>query len=209
MEREDSRLALLDPKGPDLDHSVINISTSQEEDMTGYIYRITNLVTNKNYVGCTIQPPMRRWKSHINEALAGKTQMLLHKSIRKHGEDNFVFEVLEEATRDILYEREKFWIAKLSTVQPDGYNIHSGGRGGSLNASPELRAKFSAAKKGRKTWNAGLTKSDPRVAKNCVAISKALKGRVFTEEHKRKLSIAQKKRSVDSVARSTVSATKD
>ena len=48
---------------------------------------------------------------------------------------------------ETLYDREIYWIKKLNTKSPNGYNLHDGGRGGCLNPSDELRQKLSDAKK--------------------------------------------------------------
>lgn len=165
-----------------------------------FVYKISNQIDGKFYIGVTTQKPMRRFSAHVREAQKGISQTYLHRAIRKHGKVSFALDILEECDSSVLYEREKHWISKLGCLAPSGYNEHAGGRGGSLNATDELRAKLSKAKKGRTTWNKGLTKADPRVAANCAAMSKALKGRVFSDQHKAAISAAKKKKQVDSVA---------
>lgn len=120
-----------------------------------FIYKITNTITNKCYIGQTKRTISKRLKTHFQEALANKYDMYLHKSIRKYGIENFVIELIEECSVDNIYEREIFWIRELKTVAPNGYNQHEGGRGGCLNPSNELRKKLSDAKKDYIPWNKG------------------------------------------------------
>jgi hypothetical protein len=66
--------------------------------------------------------------------------------MRKHGIENFTFEVIEEcSTKELTDEREKFWIAHFdSRNREKGYNLHVGGRSG----NDESFRKLSEALKG-------------------------------------------------------------
>ena len=48
--------------------------------------------------------------------------------MNKYGIDKFSFEIIEECDREILDERERYWIKTLNTLEPNGYNILNGGR---------------------------------------------------------------------------------
>ena len=62
--------------------------------MKGSLYKITNKVNNKMYIGITFQnPPIKRWNGHKSKARNGG-RLPLYESIRKYGEDNFEFEVI-------------------------------------------------------------------------------------------------------------------
>ena len=98
--------------------------------MLGYIYTITNDITNKVYVGQTINP-QERWYKHKNEAkhiesLPYKSH--LYNAMNAYGIDNFSFEIVEECDCEVLDEKERYWIQKLDTLEPNGYNISNGGR---------------------------------------------------------------------------------
>ena len=70
-----------------------------------------------------------RHKQHIKSSLnenAVDFNCLLHKAFRKYGSDNFSFEVLEECDRDLLNEREMYWITFYDTFK-NGYNQTAGG----------------------------------------------------------------------------------
>jgi group I intron endonuclease len=67
--------------------------------------------------------------------------------MRKHGINNFVFEIIEECDDRLINEREKFWITELDSRNPNkGYNLHVGGRGQTTSS----RRKLSEALKGNK-----------------------------------------------------------
>ena len=48
--------------------------------------------------------------------------------MNKYGINNFSFNVIEECDCDVLDDRERYWISKLNTLEPHGYNISNGGR---------------------------------------------------------------------------------
>lgn len=47
--------------------------------------------------------------------------------MNKYGTENFTFKVIEECDYEILDDRERYWINKLNTTEPYGYNIKNGG----------------------------------------------------------------------------------
>ena len=98
----------------------------------GYIYKITNIINNKIYIGQTSNSIEQRFKSHIREAKQGEEGCrYLNNAIRKYGADNFIVEELEECIDALLSEKEKHWIEKLSSHYSTGkgYNISYGGEG--------------------------------------------------------------------------------
>ena len=95
--------------------------------MTG-IYKITNLVNGKAYVG-QAKNIDKRWNQ---EKSASKNQnnlgynYPLMKSFRKYGIENFSFEVIEECKIEELNDREIYWIEFYDTFF-NGYNQTFGG----------------------------------------------------------------------------------
>lgn len=90
-----------------------------------YIYKITNLLNEKIYVGQTKQEIEKRFLQHFYE----KTP--LGQAMRECGIENFTIEIIERCgTREQLKEREIFWINALNSKQPNGYNVRNGGGGG-------------------------------------------------------------------------------
>ena len=95
----------------------------------GYIYCITNLINNKQYVGKTTYSVERRWKQHCSDYKKLKcANRPLYKAMNKYGIDNFKIEILEQCERGFISEREQYWIKYLKTYHL-GYNATLGGDG--------------------------------------------------------------------------------
>lgn len=92
--------------------------------MIGYIYKTTNLITNKFYIG-------KRQKSTFDKYYYGSGKYL-SASIVKYGKENFKREIIEWCDSiEELNNREKYWISHLEARNPKiGYNISEGGDGG-------------------------------------------------------------------------------
>lgn len=98
--------------------------------MNGFIYKITNKLNNKVYIGQTIQKPIERFYQHCAKKCDNYIlNMVIHKAIFKYGKDNFTFEVIEEIPKQQLNEREEYWI-KYYNSYTDGYNSTKGGQKG-------------------------------------------------------------------------------
>ncbi len=96
-----------------------------------FIYRITNLINGKKYIGETaLKDPSKRWQSHLHAIREGRGCPLLRKAVEKYGADNFKFEVICECKHEERYEKEKEWIASENSITPNGYNVLKGGAGG-------------------------------------------------------------------------------
>lgn len=93
--------------------------------MKGIIYKITNKVNGKSYIGQTRYTLEFRWRQHLHK----KDNVYFHNAIKKYGAENFSLEVLEECDLDKLNSREIFYIAKYNTFE-NGYNLTLGGDGG-------------------------------------------------------------------------------
>ena len=93
------------------------------------IYKITNRINNKVYIGQSTNI-QKRWINHQstsrNPNEAGYNYPL-YQAMRKYGIDNFTFEILEECTQQQLNEREKYWIQYYNAYGDGGYNQKEGG----------------------------------------------------------------------------------
>ena len=89
------------------------------------IYKITNLVNGKIYVGQSVDME-RRFQKH----LYANDNFLIHKAIRKYGRQNFSFQILEECSQEQLNDKEILWIKTLNSMVPNGYNMIDGGSNG-------------------------------------------------------------------------------
>ena len=88
-----------------------------------FIYRITNKLNGKVYVGRTTQNPKTRLRQHIAGMGFGK-KMPIHLAIQKHGIDNFDFEVVYTGFNisDAGYA-ELYFINEYNSIAPNGYNV--------------------------------------------------------------------------------------
>jgi group I intron endonuclease len=94
----------------------------------GYIYKITNNITNKCYIGVTkLNDPIHRWNRHLQSIARGKGCPALRDAINKYGKDNFRFEVLLICFDDDRFTYEIEYIKKYNSIVPNGYNILHGG----------------------------------------------------------------------------------
>lgn len=118
------------------------------------IYKTTNLINNKIYIGKTINDRPEYFGSGI----------LIKNSIDKYGIDNFKKEIIDNTSSiDELNEKEIQWIKYFnSTDLTIGYNISKGGDGGDLFTNnpnkEEIRKKYS--KKGKKNGMFGRNHTD-------------------------------------------------
>lgn len=94
----------------------------------GYIYKITNTLNNKIYIGQTVKTVQKRFTQHKNNANKSYfSQIVLYKAFNKYGFENFKCETLEEVPNEKLDEREKYWIEYYDSYF-NGYNSTLGGR---------------------------------------------------------------------------------
>ena len=156
--------------------------------MYGYIYKTTNIVNNKIYIG------QKKSQVFLEENYLG-SGVRLNSSIKYHGKDKFRVELIEWCnSKEELDEREKFWIKEYNSRNPDiGYNITIGGDGTA----------------GCNIWNKGLTKdidhrliqSEEEKVKRAKSLSKAHKAgkfnyeKMFTADVRKKMSDKAKNRS--------------
>lgn len=94
-----------------------------------FLYRITNTMNSKIYIGQTVNP-RSRWYAHQTEAARDKPRMIIASAIKKHGNHNFVFEVIAQCkTQDdanyLETELVKQYESHISTGK--GYNATHGG----------------------------------------------------------------------------------
>lgn len=100
----------------------------------GYIYVITNLVNGKQYVGQTIRTIKQRYSDHIRKCKYNKDNQYLYTAMNKYGIENFGIEEIDfiscktkQKLLDELNQKEIYYISKLNTRKPNGYNMTDGG----------------------------------------------------------------------------------
>lgn len=149
------------------------------------IYRVTNKLNGKSYIGQTARPLEVRRGEHLRSAFnlaRAKYPAPLHLAISQDGKTNFEWEVLETGTSpEHLNERECFYIKLLKTQVPHGYNQTVGGwmtdaMGDDIrekiaasmreaHKDPEYRAKHYPKLKGLVPPNKGVPMSEEQKVK--------------------------------------------
>lgn len=117
------------------------------------IYKITNTINGKVYVGQTIKSAKARFTEHKYFAMHKQYQRgrpHLYSAMEKYGCDNFKVEVLETCPRELLDEREVYWIAQCDSYNK-GYNMTLGGQGATVGRNTEGIMSL---------WESGLSISD-------------------------------------------------
>ena len=93
----------------------------------GYIYKITNKINGKFYIGKTTNM-IKRMSSHKCDR---RRHTYLTKAIDKYGWENFTYEIIWEGDREQLNEVEKTFIKKYNAFKDRNvYNCTIGGDGG-------------------------------------------------------------------------------
>lgn len=172
------------------------------------IYKITNNLNGKIYIGKHIT-------TNIDDGYMG-SGTAIQKAIKKYGIENFTKEILFDVYgEDLMNFLEEAIVDESFVSRNDTYNMALGGKGGHpFNVSEETRKKrseslkghngywtgkklaeetkkkISESHKGINDWMLGKHHSEATKKK----MSESHKGYVFTEEHKRKLSEAAKRR---------------
>jgi len=122
------------------------------------IYKVTNKINGKIYIGQTVTSLKYRWKLHKTASRNNRSNSALHSSISKHGHINFIIEPICSCfSEEELNLKEIYFIDTLNSLVPNGYNLKSGGANGKhtieskekmsviqkqLFAQPEHKAKI-------------------------------------------------------------------
>ena len=131
----------------------------------GSIYKIKNLINNKEYIGQTVSSVEKRFLAHKNEK---RNNRHISNAIRSYGEQNFEFiEICSAFSKEDLNELERFFVEHFDTMHPKGYNHRAGGDQNGI-CSEEMRSKISLSKLGKPNYKR--------------------RGEVRTEEQKEKIS---------------------
>lgn len=111
-----------------------------EKEYYGFIYITTNKTNGKRYIGKKTYDKKEVWKNYLGSGIA------LKNAIDKYGKENFSKVIIEECnTKDLLNEREKYWIEKYNATSDSSfYNIAPGGEGGNVTSgySEDMLIKF-------------------------------------------------------------------
>lgn len=166
------------------------------------VYLIRCTVNGKGYVGKTGRP---RFRWYVHKSLAKRCagtrigESALYRAIRKYGNSNFSFEILEECRDEThAFERERHWIAALGTFGSGGYNMSAGGEGQTGFKHPEA-SKLKMARHGADNGCYGRVWTDEERARHSELTHKQFAerghpfaGRAHSPETRAKISAAAK-----------------
>lgn len=178
-----------------------------------YLYRITNLLDNKVYIGQSVDDKYR-WRQHIYYAKnPEKTKQYIHRAMNKYGTVNFIFEIIATCrTQEDADMIEIQLISQYDSRNPEkGYNLCQGGGGGwfgkhhteeskeknrkshlGIKQSEETKQKHSKTMK-EKISNGWVPKTIFQAGSDA---ARTWKGKKFSEEHKKRISESGKGRIV-------------
>ena len=163
------------------------------------IYKITNTINDRVYIGQTVGSLAKRWSQHTTSMKNSP----LYNAFRKYGRDKFKIEAVCSAlSPEYLNELEQYFIKFYDCMAPKGYNLTSGGDSAYTRSehsreqqrramlghtvSDETRAKISATLMGREGVRRGAVLSEETKAK----IGAATKGRRASDETKARMRAA-------------------
>ena len=90
------------------------------------IYKITNKINGKIYIGQSVDP-VYRFRKHKEASKRERAyKCILYDAMTKYGVENFEMEIIEKSIEN-YNEREIYWIKQLNSLRPNGYNIATGG----------------------------------------------------------------------------------
>jgi group I intron endonuclease len=142
------------------------------------IYKATCSITNKNYIGQTIHTFRARHSKHMR-AVAHDSKGQFHNALRKHGEESFKWSILQICSCvEDLNEYETWWIEAYDSFR-NGYNMTTGGK--NFIRCEESKRRMSIAAKNK----------PPITEETRKKLSIAFKNRIFSDEHKQKISKAK------------------
>jgi group I intron endonuclease len=190
------------------------------------VYKYTNKINGKVYVGITTQKLENRHALHLAKINDGT---YFHNALKKYGAENFSLNIIDEAkTLKELREKEKYWIAYYNSYAFDesanGYNLTIGGDGiTGYVFSEKDRRKMSKIRRGKKHSKETIVKMKraqkgdahwtcrkeypltPKVLKLCKDNAKRNLGKRHSEETKAKMSRAHKGRPLSEAAKRKIS----
>lgn len=157
-----------------------------------YLYKITNLINGKCYIGQT-NNFAKRMREHKREPTL---KTAIHLAIIKYGESNFSYEIIGTYDSSSIDQAEIDAIIQYKSLFPNGYNLDSGGNLFKKHHE-ETKKKISIKNKGKK--------DPPFTDEHRKRISEGNKGKKLSEEHKQKLRAIHTGKKVSEETRNKIS----
>ena len=163
------------------------------------IYKITNIINGKIYIGQTTVGLQKRWNGHCSNRGGCR---LLSIAIKKNGKESFTKIIIEKlSSLEELNTRESYWINYYgSNIRGRGYNLTSGGNN-SLHSedTKKIMSKSATGRKASEETKLKMSQSRKGMARPSARLQAAImhekiRGVPLSEGHKKKLSQATKGR---------------
>lgn len=139
------------------------------------IYKATNIINKKCYIGQTVKTLEKRKADHLNTARRGGG-FRFHNALRRYGETNFTWEVIDTTTSiEALNQRESYWINFYDSYNK-GYNATLGGENNPMNSDIVIKK------------HKNVVKSNDFRKKVSYTMKKHRKNNPFTQETRDKIS---------------------
>jgi len=170
-------------------------------DIYGVVYKATNKINGKSYIGQTIQSLNERMSRHTHDALSRRDNIYFHKAIRKYGQKNFKWKILAKCYSKNELNSVEIKLIKNYTTFGNGYNLNVGGKGNSgFKLTEETKKKISESSKNKKLSEETRRKMSriktgtKHSEKTKRKISESMKDKKPSEETKSRISKAKSKR---------------
>jgi group I intron endonuclease len=150
----------------------------------GRIYKLTNKINGKPYIGQTIKDLDERWAEY--KTLRCVRQPKLYAALNKYGPDNFTYEAIDEGTNQIELDLLETKYIRLFNSMNNGYNCNEGGNARGV-ITEETRTKISKATKGKKRSE----ETRKRISEAKQGMVGTFIGKHHSEESKQKMSIGR------------------
>jgi group I intron endonuclease len=165
------------------------------------IYKVTNTLNNKKYIGYTGKELRKRKFQHKQYALKRNSPFIFHQAIRKYGWENFEWEIIYESWdgEHCLSVMEPFFISEYDSFGKNGYNMDKGGRKGMLGLkrkplSDDQKKNISVGTKKKALKGKDHPMYGTKANEKFIKASKtSMLGKKHSEETKNKQSISRKK----------------
>lgn len=156
-----------------------------ELEVYGVIYKITNNINGKSYIGQTVRSVEVRIKEHIRKSC------IMSRAFKKYGIENFTIEIIDSAySEEELNKKEIYWISKFDTFK-NGYNLcEGGGQTSGYHHTEEAKKKMSNTRilKGDQIGENNNFYGKHHSEEQRKKWSKQRRGRKLTDEWKQKIS---------------------
>lgn len=161
----------------------------------GKIYKITNIKTEKKYIGCTVNKLSRRFKEHCYRCFTKELNTKLCNNLRKYGVENFKIELIETCSLEKIYEREVELIKEYNTYKA-GLNSTLGGEG-CLGYKHSEEYKISLSEKLKK-YNRLKGKTYEDIYKDKATVQK-IKIKNSVKKHWREMTVEDREKRINNV----------